>query len=169
MNCDEFLDKQYEISVQAGMNQRYHQQRYATWWWRWDTSFKAATAALAVMGTMLSVAGLYRATLPEWNIAALVLSALSAIAAVILNVVPFGTWEQQHRDFLRQWTDLREDAEALLFECNGNQPNDFHIAELKKIDAKVHRLCGNEPSPDTKLLDKCYQSEKKSRQPAVAT
>ncbi len=165
MTREEFLDKQYELSFTAGMNQRYH-QRYATWWWRWDTSAKIVTAILAVASAMLSVGAMFKEHPAELDLWALIVASLAATAAVILNVVPFGTWEQEHRDLLRQWTDLREDSESLLFECP-NDPIEHHVGELKKLDSKLHRLCGDEPSPDVKLLDKCLKDEKKSRPQAA--
>ena len=58
MTRDEFLNKHYELSFHAGMNQRYHQS-YATWWWHWDTWTKVTTAALAVTSAMLAVGALF--------------------------------------------------------------------------------------------------------------
>ena len=47
MTPDDFKDRQYEISVTAGMNQRYH-QAYAHWWTGWNRSVQIVVAVLAV-------------------------------------------------------------------------------------------------------------------------
>jgi hypothetical protein len=162
MSNDEFLDKQFELSVAAGMDQRYH-QKYANFWWRWDTSAKVATAIAAVASAILSVA----TATPEPNGAmvsfSVALSIVAAFTAVALNVIPFGTWEQQHRDFLRQWTDLREETEALKFKCGNGPPSEDIVCDLQKLDAKFHRICGQEPSPNEELIKQCFEAEKKSR------
>lgn len=163
MTQDDFLDKQYELSVVAGMNQRYH-QRYATFWWRIDTAAKIITAILAVIGAMLAVAATFKEhpeSIDRW---AVTIASLAAVAAVILNVIPFGTWEKEHRDFLRQWTDLRLDTEAILGECDG-EPEHHHACEIRRIDAKRHGICGEEPMPNAKVLKECLKAEKESRTP----
>jgi hypothetical protein len=161
MNRKKFLDRQYNISFHAGMNQRYH-QRYATFWWRCDTWAKIITAVLAVAGAMLSVGALFEGHDPRIDYLALSVASLAAIAAVILNVVPFGAWESASRDLFRQWTDLREDSEELLFACPG-EPDGHNIHDLRKLDARLHRLCGAEPSPNKAILQECHDDEKKSR------
>ena len=166
MTRDEFLDKQHSLSVQSGMNQRYH-QIYSTWWWRWDTAAKITTAILAVSGAMLAVGATFETHPPLIDSVGVLVASAAALAAVILNVVPFGTWEQEHRDLLRQWTDLREDVECLLFECE-SEPAEHHVCELKKLDAKMHRICGEEPSPNNAVIQTCFNAETKSRQPAAA-
>ena len=93
---------------------------------------------------------------------ALTVASAAAVSALVLNVVPFGAWEKESRDFLRQWTDLREDVESLLFRCPG-EPVEHHICELEKLDGKLHRLCGAEPSPNKDLLEECHRAEKQSR------
>lgn len=166
---DEFLDHQFHLSMTAGMNQRYHQS-YATFWWRWDTSVKVVMAISAVASALFSIATLFPVEPAIASLSA-TLSVVSAFAAVAMNVIPFGTWEKEHRDFLRQWTDIREDVEALRFAC-GNDPQEQHRHELQKLDAKIHRICGQEPNPNRQMINKCWDDEKKSRQlvtvPSVA-
>jgi hypothetical protein len=166
MTKDEFLDKHYEMSVQAGMNQRYH-QRYSTFFRRLDTAVKIVTAAAAVIGAILGAASMSETAseLVVWS--GFIVSVVTTISAVALNVVPFGNHERDHRDFFRQWTDIREDLDALLFDC-GDTPSDHVVRELKKLDGKIHRICGQEPKPDDKLIDECFRAEIRSREPAKA-
>lgn len=144
------------------MNQRYH-QRLAQWWRWWDFVAKVATAFLAVAGAMISVAALSEGHDPSIDAWGVFVAASAALAAVILNVAPFGGWEKEHLDLFRQWTDIREDSESLLFECP-REPEPHQICNVQKLDAKLHRICGLEPSPNRKLLDECYRAEKRSRE-----
>lgn len=166
MTRDDFLDQQFKLSVQAGMNQRYH-QAYATWWCIWDRLVKIVTAAAAVIGVMLSVATYGPQASVALSQAEIVLAIVTTIAAVALNVVPVGNWEQTHRDLFRQWTDLREDIDALLFDCEG-EPDQHILCELRKLNAKIHRVCGQEPSPNTQKLKQFYNEEAASRLPTPA-
>jgi hypothetical protein len=167
MTRDEFLDKQYELSVQAGMNQRYH-QKYTRFWRRLDTAIKIITAAAAVVSAMLASATMVPNPDPRLMWGSLILAVVTTIAAVALNVLPFGGYEKDHRDLFRQWTDIREDLEALLFDCDGD-PSPHNLCELKKLDAKAHRICGQEPSPNDKVIRLCFDAEQKSCQPAQAS
>jgi len=162
MNRDEFLDKQYSISHQTGMNQRYH-QRYANFWWRCDTGSKIFTALSSVVGVMLSVVTFIPDHDAAFDVFGLILSFLGACSAVALNVIPFGNWEQCHRVFLIQWTELRKDIDALLYDLAPGDPSPELVLELKRIDAKVHLICGAEPPANEKVLMECHKEEEKSR------
>jgi hypothetical protein len=125
---------------------------------------KITTAAAAVVGVILSIATAGNSASPNlvwWSVA---LSIATTIAAVALNVLPFGNWEKEHRDLFRQWTDIREDLDALLFDCPADGSPDVRtICDLKKLDAKIHRVCGQEPEGNRRFIAECYQSEVQSR------
>lgn len=167
MNHQQAMQRLYELSVQAGMNQRYH-QIYSSWWWGWDTFMKVTTAALSVVGAMLAVTSLYAATPPVWDQLSLGLAVISAIVAVALNVVPFGNWEKDHRDHMRQWFDFREDVDSIRLGCQHDQTC-VPFEEIKKLDGKMHRICSQEPSPNTRVIKECYDAEERSRKPASLT
>lgn len=164
MNRDSFLDAQFQLSFQAGMNQRYHQKQADLWWQR-DAIAKAATAILAVIGAMVASAALYPNHSPYIDYGGLLASVLAAISAVILNVIPFGAWEKDHRIFFKQWTEIRKEADYLLFDCPTGDPSPTFIDELKKLNGRAHLLCGDEPAPDEKVLMTCFKEEEKSRTP----
>lgn len=161
MTRDEFEDKQYEISVTAGMNQRYHQSRAHKWTW-WNRGVQISVAVLAVISLCLAVAAALAETALLDGLAIL-FSSLAVIAAIALNVLPLGDWVQQHLDLLRRWSDVREDVESLPFDLV-DEPTPDLIGRLKALDAKVHRICAIEPGCDEELHKKCYQDEKRSRQ-----
>lgn len=161
MTRRELLQKQYELSVQAGTSQRYHQQ-CARFWWYFDFGAKVATAVFAVLALSLAIVSalVESAAADFWGI---VVSLAAAVAAIVLNVVPFGSWEQTHRDLFRQWTDFREDADALEHDVTG-EPTPHDLCALSKLIARSHRICGQEVSPDDDRVKLCYEAEKRSRQ-----
>jgi hypothetical protein len=160
MNRDEFEDKQYHLSVTAGMNQRYHQNRQYLWT-ICNRAIQIAVGTLAVIGVCLAVT----AALVESktvDVFSIVIASAAAIAAIALNVLPLGDWAALHGDLLRRWTDLREDVDALQFDLDGEPTPDLR-ERLKQLDAKVHRICGGEPQFNEALLNKCFDDEEKSR------
>lgn len=160
MTSEQFQHKQYDISVIAGMNQRYHQRRASLFAW-WDKGFRASSCVSSAVAAALVVvmAGTDNKVVAGFSIAAAVI--VAAIGA-LLNVLPFGDWEKSHVDLFRRWTDLREEIDALLYHTNG-EPSAFLISRLKELEAKAHRICGMEPACKTKLLDECHRAEERSR------
>lgn len=157
-----FDDKQYHLSVTAGMNQRYHQAR-AHWWICWDRGCKILVGILAVAGAVLAFAPLFHAGL-AFDIVGVVVACLAAVFAVILNVIPYAEWAGLHRELFQKWSDLREEIDSLLFEVNG-EPTGKNFERLRQLDAKVHRICAAEPGGIKSLIDTCYAEEVRSRQP----
>lgn len=167
MNRAAFLQLQYEMSIQAGMNQRYY-QFFESRWWLCDTSAKVATAVLAVIGAILAAAALspgHSELVDQW---AFGFALLAAISAVVLNVVPFGSWEKEHRDLFRQWSDFREEIDVLELELGEGEPSELMIAEITKLRAKSHRICGQESHANAEFLRTLGRKEVKSRQPAAS-
>lgn len=117
--------------------------------------FAVIALALALVSSLVD----YQAA-DIWGVA---VSLLAVIAAIVLNVVPFGSWEQSHRDLFRQWTGFREDADSLESDLAG-EPTSHDLCALSKLEARSHRVCGQEVSPDDKRVRSCYRAETKSRQ-----
>lgn len=166
MNRQEFSDRQYRISIQAGMNQRYH-HRWEVFWFRCDLAAKAATAVFAVIGAVLSVASIGDKPSAELVWSSVAFSLMASVSAVILNVLPFSSWERDHGELFRQWTDLREAVDDLEI-VGESDPSADLAGELRKLTSKTHRICGQEKAPDLKILAECQAEEEKSRKPAAA-
>lgn len=166
MTKDNFLDKQYALSVMAGVNQRLHQHR-ASMWTTWDRICKIVVGVLAVAGVCVSVAASTLHTLP-WDIASIVVASLAAIAAIILNVLPLGDWASEHGALFQRWTDFREDVEDLLFRIT-DEITDDDVLRLRELEAKSHRICGAEPHCSDDKLRRLQAAEEKSRRPATAS
>jgi hypothetical protein len=162
MNPAEFEQKQYEISVQAGTNQRYHQRRANYWLW-WDRAVRIAVGIMAVGAFSLSIVTAF--THPVLvDIASIAVAFTAASAAVALNVLPLGEWAAQHLDLFRRWTDLREDVDTILFDYGEEVTPEF-VGRLKQLEGKAHRICGSEPECESNLYDQCFREELRSRQP----
>ena len=93
MILSEFKEERYEVSFIAGMNQRYH-QTMASWWMLWNRITQIVVGVLAVASACLSAGAISSDSL-GLDIAALIVSASAAVAAVALNVLPFGDWSQR--------------------------------------------------------------------------
>ena len=157
MTKNEFLDRQFRLSVQAGANQRYHQIK-AHYWSRWDRGFRIAVGLSAVIGAMLAVVTAY-APSQIWITASIVTACVAAFIGVVLNVVPYADWEREHCDIFRRWCDLREDVDSLQVEDRDKADGE----RLRQLEAKSHRICGIEPAPDDALWGECSRLENQSR------
>ena len=163
MTRDEYLDKQYVLSVTAGVNQRYHQHR-ASVWTTWDRICKIVVGVLAVAGVCLSVATAAYKT-DGWDIASIVVASLAAMAAIALNVLPLGDWASLHTALFQRWTDFREEVDDLIYRVK-DTPNANDIDRLRELQAKCIRICGTEPHCKDGKLRKLQELEVKSRTPA---
>jgi len=117
MNSEAFLDKAYHLSFSAGMNHRYHQSREHRWNWA-DRTAKIIVAILAVAALCLCVVTA-QSDHWGWDAVSIVVASLAAIAAVALNVLPFGEWAKTHNALFQRWTDFREEIDAVRFEGDG--------------------------------------------------
>jgi len=99
--------------------------------------------------------------------ASIVVGGLAALAAIALNVLPYGEWASRHNALFERWTDLREDVDKLLFEIE-EVPTTQLVDRLKELEGKFHRICGTEPGYKKPLLDECYREEETSRRFAAA-
>jgi hypothetical protein len=168
MKLADFEQKQYELSIMAQMNQLYNQSR-AHYWTRRNRAVQIGVASFAVLGLCLSFASIM-ADSRVVDVFAIIVGVGAAIFAIALNVLPLGDWAAEHSSLLRQWSDLREDIEALEMDIGeSNDPVDAHLlSRLKTLDGKVHRICGGEIELIESLRDKCYADAVRSRHPEPA-
>ena len=162
MTRDEFDDRQLQVTTTAFANQLYHQEMSQRWI-RKNRSVQIAVAFLASFGLCLSLsAALVKS---GWlDFFSVIIAAGATVMAIALNVLQFGDWAQQHLDFFRRWSDLREDTEALSFDLpSEGDPSDDLVSRLKSLDGKLHRICSDEPGGRDELLYKgCQQRAKRS-------
>lgn len=169
MDHAEFLQKTYALSVAAGMNQRYHQQR-AQAWGRYDAAAKIVTALFATAGVVMTV---ITGFVPDSSVAfwfAVVVAVTATVSAFVLNVAPFGTLQAEHRELFGRWTEFRDEVEDLEFNLGDADRIDARLLEdLRRANSKLHRLCGAETQADQAQLRACYEAEVKSRAPDGTT
>lgn len=146
-----------DLSIQAGVNQRYHQHEVDRWW-RWSTFVRSSVGLLTVGGVMLAIIA---ATSPSWWWTATSLSAsvFAAFFAVVLNAFRFEEWEQQHRSFFERWSDLRADTDWLMEIATKKEK----AVMFGRATERSHQICKGETQPDSQLLQSCYEDEMKSR------
>ncbi|MCA9139668.1 MAG: hypothetical protein KDB00_23005 [Planctomycetales bacterium] len=149
-------DEQNYMSVGAGMNQRYH-QHMAEKWQRCDRGFRIAVGVLSTLGICLSSVSAV-SDAQSLTAASLGVAAIATCVAIVLNVFPFGEWSQSHATLFARWTDFREDIDQVKFMKATAQQD-----ALARLQPKYHRLCGQEPPADKKLLDRCFEEEEASR------
>ena len=159
----DFENKQLAISMTAGTHKRYHQRRWH-YWTQMDRWFKIAVGFLAVAGACFAIVTMFHAG-ETYDLIGMVVAILAAIVAIVLNVFAFGEWASESLDLYRRWTDLREDIDDLLFDLDDSEPTRQDLVErLRRLEAKVHRICGSEPRCKQSLFLECYTDEKQSRQ-----
>ncbi len=145
----------YELSVIAGMNQRYH-QTIAARWGCGDAATKITVGLFAVAGAVVSVA----TSGGGWGTASIVVSFIAAFAAISLNVVPLSDRKELHLDLFRRWTGLREAIDTLPFSSFPSKSRDLIYKDLL---SKQHQICASEPLASPALLQKCFDEEQESR------
>jgi hypothetical protein len=163
----EFLDNQYNLSIIAGVNQRYHQQK-ADHWRLWDTWAKVLTATFAVICVALASTSAMTENRAV-DVVGTVVAVLVAAGAVTLSIVPFGEREACHKYNLRRWSDLREEIDVLNLPSDGAfTPWEVAVDRLRVLARAVNRTRAIEPTPDNQLLIRCQKEEERSRRQASA-
>lgn len=143
------------------MNQRYHQHEASLNASR-DLWAKVATAMFAMIGVSLALAGAMTVSgVIDWL--GVTFSAIAAVAAIFLNVLPYGAREKEHVDLFRRWTDLREDIDRLEFELGDGSPTPPLAEQLQTLESKLHRICGAEALANQRLWRQCQRAEQSSR------
>jgi hypothetical protein len=145
------------------MNQRYYQSLTQKWW-KWDLATKIATASFATFSFGLSVASLFQSSnLITLTWVSFVVSLLTACAAIVLNVVPFGSWEKDAASLYHQWTDLREEVDCLAFDLGKDEPSRMVVSILQRLEGRRHRICGTETFRDDVLWKDAQARERRYR------
>ena len=157
MTEEELSQQIFELSVQAGMNQRYH-QRNAGRWNRADSEVRISVGMFAVSGLSLSIASVATSS-PWFGLASLVAILFTAVAGMVMNLYPFAEWERDHEVLFAQWTDIRQEVDSLQFVSKLADRTTY----FARLQGRMHRLCGSEPVADEALLERCFEEEKASR------
>lgn len=159
MDREQFLDSAYDGSYIASFNQRYH-TKMARFWAIADRSIRVVVGVLATISFGLTLASNSAVGV------AVSVAFLSALAAILVNVVPFGEWEKTHRDLFRRWTDLRQRWESADIKARALEsgPVPAYLLDLaEELNTALHRIEAEEPAPKERLLHKCQAEENVSR------
>jgi hypothetical protein len=154
--------KLWPLHFAACMNAKYH-QIVAETFRRRDRIVRLAVGLFAMACV---IASSFQRSNAEMQIATVVTSVLSLIAAFVLNVVGFGDQYVLHRELLRRWLDLRRDIEILELDVQQLDEGPVKESCIERYESIVNRktlIAQDEPAPDEELLMKCYEDENERR------
>lgn len=153
MTRDDFWNKISTLILICDVNQRYHQK--TAWIWKaCDRTAKILVAVMAVAAFCLTIAHGGVAI----RVLELIFGAVAVLAAIALNVIPFGEYEKTSDEMFHSWSDLRKDAEIQSLKLsNVADVSECMIERLEELTAKQHSLNAIEPAPNRKRLQKCQE------------
>ena len=151
---EEFIDKLFNIQFTAGTNIRYH-QFYASRWSLIEKLTQIATGVSAFVGCIFAFST-FNPLLGQ------TFAVITAVMAVLLNVLPFCRWNQQHQDQFRQWSDLLEDVESVAVMIP-NKLTTRDWDDLRSMNRKIYRIGAGETAPNIKRLEQFEAQEKSYR------
>lgn len=159
MTFNELQAELHTLRCTCDINQRYHQS--LAWWWKLgDRTLKIVVALVATAALAAEFGGETFHHLAIW------LSAVAAVLAVVLNVVPLGEIEKFYDELFRSWSELRTDIETLIVKNHDNYSDSkvpTHLHErLAEMRAKQFALNSREPDPYRRLLEKCQEDSNQS-------
>lgn len=152
MTRTEFWKKLGALIITCDVNQRYHQT--TAWNWKaFDRITKILVAVMAVAALCLTVAHD-----ESIHVLEIIFGSIASIAAIALNVVPFGEYEKSSDEMFHSWSDVRKDAEIQSLKFSSVVDiSECMIERLGELVAKVHSLNAIEPTPNRKRLRKCQE------------
>ena len=175
MDSEALFDALYDLSFTAGMNQRYHQIEW-TASANIDNTFRIAVAVLAVLSTVASIYSAFKGdksvASPWWvakvtyNRVSVALAIGSLAVAVWLNITPSGSDVVYHSDLFRRWSELRRDADNLMFAVEHAPEGELPGAleeRIQELLARKNQINSIEYAADEELLTKCYEAENRAR------
>lgn len=165
MTLEQVLDAIWQLSITAGMNQRYH-QHLADQAASWDFLIKIAVAIITAIGAVVSVMSWQKPSAKPLGNASAALSVAGMLAAIVLNIAPSDATSKQHLDLFRRWSELRLDADALSVQFSDTQKESepsppFLITRYSELLAKKNNLNSLEPAPIRELLER-FQIEEEA-------
>ena len=156
---NDFWDKITTLIFHCDINQRYHQK--TAWIWKaCDRSAKILVAVMAVTALCLTIAH-GESSVVRFEIAS---GCIAVLAAIALNVVPFGEYEKTSDEMFHSWSDLRKDAEIQSLKVsNVTDISDCMVERLEELIGKQHSLNAIEPAPNRKRLQECQEDYNQQR------
>ena len=163
MNKQTLENQIHELSVICGMNQRFHQKlqgRYE----RRDRILQVVLAGFTTLGLILScVPSETTGAISYW--AGIVLSAVSVVLAVAVNIAPYSRIAAEHKALFVRWCDLRiaVDILAIRTEADARESIKEYVERLVELSRWRESIDATEPPPDDALLSQCQVAEHHAR------
>ena len=150
-DCDSTL---HDLEFTAASRQIYSKKLE----WRWNL---ADHVVRIVVGVVAAFSLLFTALDNGWTTPALIAAIVGLCVALVLNVVPFGTTARFYTDLVRQWSDLRLEADTLKLRiadlAADNEISEPLAERLEVLTQNKHRILACEPAPWKKLLQRCVE------------
>lgn len=143
-----------DLSFTAGMNQQYYQ-----------TTGERCRYPMAVAAFIAAIMALSCAAICMfgWRGIATLFAGITATAIAITACL--GVLYSTEREFYSDWTEIRRDADVLLFDLDG--PPDESLPNARERYRKLlitrHAIEAREGAPDDALVMKCYRDETRRR------
>lgn len=154
-DCDRMI---HDLGFTAVVNQRYHQILE----WRWatlDRLMRILIGVLAAFGVLLAALG------SPWGTLSLVVPMAALIAAILLNILPFGEIQRFYRDLFRRWSDLRQEVELARMAVRDLQGQDVPEHLFQRLQSLMQRkaaILADEPAAWRGLLIRCQEETTES-------
>ena len=173
MTHSDLIGEAHELDFHASMNQSYHQKQWA-WYGFWERSVRISITVLACvsLGYSLAAGPWVPSQVSASNyvsVPAIIVSALSLVAAIVLNVAPLDRRERAHESAFRRWNDLMRDARDFRLRAEAVDKSDTSalqmlVAELQVMRRRLSEIEVDEPPyVNNKLLDRCQEDENQRR------
>lgn len=168
MKKPEISNRLFDLSMNAGMNIRVHQERWAHFENK-ELRLQVWLAIVAAVGMILSCvpssvfAGWQLETLAY--VAGILLSGASVVLAVVLNVSSHSRSAAQHQSLFVRWCDFRAAVDAEHFRLNNTKQPNLDEFSRRVIELAIWRqnIDSTEPGIDPAILERHQAAEFRSR------
>jgi hypothetical protein len=178
VGSDLIWDKLTDLSIVAGMNQRYSQQMMTD-----AENYAHLVDAFVVFSTMLCLAVAIVAyfvpesTFANWrllskvrfDLLAVILAFASAVAGILLVVLPASRDANHYSRMFQSWSDLRQDVDSAIADADaekstaGDGEQTYLERRYRDLLAKKNELNAREPAADQDLLSHFLELEETAR------
>jgi hypothetical protein len=171
MDKEQLLDRLWDLSVTAGMNQRLHQYDMSWYGWAEDVNkisvaiLAAVAFGIAVFAALSTGRGAERAR-RRWDWASIASAFIALGSAIVLNVLSPGESEVHHADLFRRWSDLRREVDGLSNQVENASGSDVPATTFERyrdLLARKTDINTLESVEDSTRLGHFLDAEERSR------
>lgn len=188
MTPNDLYEKLWQLSLTAGMNQRYYESQEHSLW-VWDTTFQLVALFFGALTLVVSMVPTPKAVRksksdepePEprkptrfsrsvdWTVSNLspIFAFLTIAGMGLGSIVNVSDWHRKATELRTYWTQIRADAESVSnsLAINRDKPAapDWLIDRYNDLQSRRVTIMSSEPSVNRTLLERCWNEEIESR------